>query len=167
MATPLADRAAAQVAALRDPARRRVLVREVSRFGAVGAAGFVLDTAVFNALLHEHVGVLTSKGISTVLAALFTYVLNRWWSFAHRERGEHRRDLPLFLLLSAIGLAIAEACLATSHYGLGYTSRTADNISGIGLGTVLGTIWRFYSFKRWVFTAPGTRTPEVLVVSVQ
>ena len=40
--------------------------------------------------------------------------------------GSLRRELPMFLLLSAVGLAIALACLGFSHYVLGYTSTLAD-----------------------------------------
>lgn len=163
MTAGLLDRATAE---LRDPDRRRVIVGEVVRFAVVGASGFVLDFAVFNLLIHEHVETIAAKALSTTLAAVLTYILNRRWSFAHRETRGHGRDLAVFLVLSAIGLAIATACLAISHYGLGYDSRLADNISGVGIGTVLGTLWRFYSFKRWVFTKPGTRSDEVLAAAV-
>lgn len=163
---PVTTGLAERTAPLRDPARRRVLFGEVLRFGAVGAGGFALDTVVFNVLIHGGVGPLTSKAISTVLAALLTYVLNRSWSFRHRQTREHSRDLLVFLVLSGIGLAIAELCLGISHYALGYHSHLADNISGVGIGTVLGTLWRFWSFKRWVFTAPDTRNDELLAASV-
>jgi putative flippase GtrA len=163
VSTGLLDRAQAE---LRDPVRRRVVFGEIWRFGTVGGAGFLLDLGIFNVLIHLDVGPMTSKGISTTLAALLTYVLNRHWSFAHRETRGYRRDLGVFLVLSAIGLGIAEACLGISHYLLGFESHLADNVSGVLIGTALGTIWRFYSFKRWVFTKPGTRSDEVLAASV-
>ena len=150
----------------RDPARRQVLVGEVLRFAVVGAAGFLLDLFIFNILIHKGVGPLTSKAISTTVAALGSYIANRHWSFAHRPGGTYRRDLVLFLVLSAVGLGIAEACLAISHYGLGFHSRLADNVSGIGFGTILGTIWRFWSFRRWVFVDPSTSDEELLAASL-
>jgi putative flippase GtrA len=152
--------------AFRDVEKRRTFVGEVLRFGAVGGVGFVLDFAVFNVFLHHGVGVLTSKAISTTVAALLTYVLNRKWSFAHRDNRGHARDLSIFLVLSTIGLGIAEACLAITHYGLGLNTKLDDNVSGVLVGTILGTLWRFYAFKRWVFTKPGTRSDEVLAASV-
>jgi putative flippase GtrA len=157
------QRAAAE---LRDPVRRQVIVGEVLRFAIVGASGFVLDFALFNILIHRDMETIAAKAISTTVAAVLTYVLNRSWSFAHRNTRGHSRDLTVFLALSAVGLGIATACLAISHYWLGFDSRLADNISGIGFGTVLGTLWRFYSFKRWVFTKPGTRNDEVLAAAV-
>jgi putative flippase GtrA len=161
--TSILERAQAE---FRDPVRRRVILGEVLRFGTVGASGFVLDFILFNLLIHRHMESIEAKAISTTLAAILTYVLNRSWSFAHRETRGHRRDLAVFLVLSTVGLGIATACLAISHYWLGYDSRLADNISGVGFGTVLGTAWRFYSFKRWVFTKPGTRNDEVLAAAI-
>jgi putative flippase GtrA len=61
------------------------------------------------------------------------------------------RELPLFIVLSAVGLGIAEFCLVFSHYVLGYHSVLSDNLSANGIGLVLGMLWRFWSFKRWVF----------------
>lgn len=162
MSSPILERAQA---GFRDPEKRRTIIGEVLRFGAVGGIGFVIDFASFNVFLHHGIGVLTSKAISTTIAALLTYILNRKWSFAHRETRGHARDLTLFLVLSAIGLGIAEACLAFTHYGLGLNSKLDDNVSGVLVGTILGTLWRFYAFKRWVFTRPGTRADEVLAAS--
>ena len=44
--------------------------------------------------------------------------------------------------------------LAISEYVLGLHSRVAYNISGNLIGTGLGMVWRFWSFKRWVFVEP-------------
>lgn len=150
---------------LRDRDRVRVLVGEVIRFGVVGVVGFGIDIAGFNVLRHFGVGPLSSKAASTSVAAVASYVLNRHWSFAHRARRSTRRELFLFLLLSAVGLGIAETCLAISHYGLDHTSRLADNVSANGIGLVLGSLWRFWSFKRWVFTKHPERAGEALVNS--
>jgi hypothetical protein len=41
-----------------------------------------------------------------------------------------------------------------SHYVLGFESRLADNISANGVGLVLGTMFRFWSYRRFVWAAP-------------
>ena len=46
---------------------------------------------------------------------------------------------------------IALTCLFISHYALGFTSRLADNIAANGIGLALGTMFRFWSYRRWVF----------------
>lgn len=131
--------------------RFQVVIHEVAKFGIVGAFNFGLDVVLFNAFRSAGVGPLTSKTFAMTIAATSSYFMNRHWSFAHRARSGVRREYVLFIVLSAVGLAIALTCLAVSHYALGFTSRLADNVAGNGIGTVLGTIWRFWSFKRWVF----------------
>jgi hypothetical protein len=48
-------------------------------------------------------------------------------------------------------MAIALACLAVSHYLLDLRSPLADNISANGVGLVLGTLFRFWAYRRFVF----------------
>jgi hypothetical protein len=44
------------------------------------------------------------------------------------------------------------ACLSFSHDLLGFTSPLADNISGNFFGIGLGTLFRFWAYRRFVFT---------------
>ncbi|MDX6285630.1 MAG: hypothetical protein QOG53_1115 [Frankiales bacterium] len=143
---------------LRNPLRSlddavRLLVHEVLKFGTVGVINFILDVALFNILRLEVLPdkPLTCKAISTAVAATSSYFMNRHWTWSHRARTGVKRELPLFVVLSAIGLGIAEFCLFFSHYVLGLDSLLSDNISANGFGLVLGMLWRFWSFKRWVF----------------
>jgi putative flippase GtrA len=50
-----------------------------------------------------------------------------------------------------IGSAIAVGCLAISHYLLGLTSPLADNISANVVGLILGTAFRFWAYRTFVF----------------
>jgi putative flippase GtrA len=160
---------ARQVAAAVVTALRRVhsrlghLVRELVKFGMVGAVAFVVDVGLFNVLLHQTDKPLTSKTISTVAATTVAYVGNRFWTFRRRSRSGVGREYALFFLLNGVGLAIALGCLAISHYLLGFTSRLADNIAANVIGLGLGTAFRFWSYRRYVFpallpeaAAPGT-----------
>lgn len=128
---------------------------ELAKFGTVGALAFVVDVSIFNLLLHVTGKPLTSKILSTVVAATMAFALNRAWSFRHRQRTSVRREYALFFALNAIGLVIAVGCLAISHYLLGFDSRLADNISANGVGLVLGTSFRFWSYRRYVWAAPA------------
>lgn len=127
------------------------LVRELMKFGVVGGIAFVVDIGLFNLLLHATDKPLTSKTISTVVATTVAYVGNRHWTFRRRNRSGVRREYALFFLLNGVGLVIALACLATSHYLLGFTGRLADNIAANVVGLGLGTAFRFWSYRRWVF----------------
>lgn len=133
--------------------RFRAVLHEVAKFGVVGFLNFALDVALFNllrvSLLHDKP--LTAGVVSTAVAATSSYFMNRHWTWRHRARSGLRRELPLFLVLSGVGLGISTGCLALSHYALGLHTLLADNIAKNGFGLVLGMAWRFWSFKRWVF----------------
>lgn len=136
-------------------AKVRGLFSELAKFGTVGAISFLVDIAIFNAVLHFLDKPLTAKVISTVFSATNAFLLNRAWSFKHRERTSVRREYALFFGLNVIGLGIALLCLFVSHYVLGFESRLADNIAANGVGLVLGTLFRFWSYRRFVWAAPA------------
>lgn len=128
---------------------------EVAKFGAIGLVAYVIDVGIFNLLLHNSLSEkpLTAKTISAILATTVAYFGNRFWTFRSRARTSYRREYLLFLLLNGVGMGIQLACLAISHYLLGFTSTLADNVSGNGFGLILGTLFRFWSYRKWVFLA--------------
>jgi putative flippase GtrA len=140
--------------------RLRSLAHEALKFGVVGAVGFLVDVSVFNVLRYagdpgvlEHKP-LTAKAISVALATLVTYFGNRHWTWRDRPRAARHREAVLFFLFSGLGMAIALVCLAFSHYVLDLRSPLADNISANLIGMGLGTIFRFWAYKRYVFLHP-------------
>lgn len=133
----------------------RVFAAELSKFGVIGAINTALDFVILNALVFGlGMGPLWAKCVSTVIAATSSYFMNRHWTFAHRARSGMRREYTLFFLLNLVGLAIGLACLAVTRYGLGQDSVLAINFANLA-GLVLGTVFRFWSYRRWVFLADG------------
>ena len=136
--------------------RRRYdgLAREAAKFGAVGAVNTVLDFAVLNLLVFGlGLAPLRSKVLSTVVAATSSYLMNRHWTFRHRDRQRVHREYVLFFLLNAVGLAIALLVLGVVRYGFDQDSALALNAANVvGLG--LGTVFRFWSYRRFVWTRP-------------
>ncbi|XVU24766.1 GtrA family protein [Actinoplanes sp. CA-054009] len=148
--------------------RIRGLVRELGKFGTVGSISFAIDLAIFNVLLQAGVETLFAKTISTVLATSVAFTGNRFWTWRHAAHTNMARQYTMFFVLNAIGLGIGLACLAISHYGLGsvwpvFETKLADNISGQLIGTAVGTLFRFWSYRRFVFpvaTPPGPPPPH-------
>lgn len=131
------------------------LVRELMKFGVVGSIAYLIDAGVNNLLRQTEAfddRPLTAKGLSVAFAAVFAFLGNRFWTFRHRSDPGLARGFLLFFFLNFVGLLIAVGCLALSHYVLGFTSLLADNIAGNIIGTGLGTLFRFWSYRKWVFT---------------
>lgn len=131
-------------------------LKEVLKFGVVGAVAFIVDVGVFNLLRFFGPAVLedkplTAKVVSVVAATTFAYFGNRIWTFQDRSRTGYLREYVLFFLLNGVALVISVACLAISHYVLGFTSPLADNISANIIGLGLGTLFRFWSYRKFVF----------------
>ncbi|WP_298747611.1 GtrA family protein [uncultured Serinicoccus sp.] len=144
----------------RARATYQVLVAELAKFGTVGAVAFVLDTALYNLLVFGVPGLgegpmsgspLWAKVVATSVATVFSWVGNRWWTFRHRRSEPVAHEFALFVLFNAVGLLIAVACLGFSRYVLGLDSQLADNVSGNGVGLVLGTMFRFWAYRTFVF----------------
>jgi putative flippase GtrA len=139
--------------------RRRFaeLLPELAKFGVVGTTGAVIDLGGA-AYLHGVVGVeaMLAKALSIAAATVVTYLGSRFWTFRHRVNQALLREGTLFAVLNLIGLVIAEIVIAFTTYGLGLKSALAYNAASI-VGTGLGTIFRYFSYKKWVFLAgdPG------------
>jgi putative flippase GtrA len=133
------------------------LVPELAKFGVVGLAGAVVDLGGA-AYLHGAVGVgpMVSKGLAIIAATVVTYLGSRFWTFRHRVNQALLREGVLFAALNIVGLAIAECVIAFVTYGLDMKGTLAYNAASVA-GTGLGTIFRYFSYKKWVFLAgaPG------------
>jgi putative flippase GtrA len=141
------------------PSRGPRLLRELAAFGVVGLIAFVVDLGTFNAARHLlDVGPLSAKTTSVVLATTVAFAGNREWTFRDRGRAPAGRQYVLFFLLNGVALLIALACLGVTYYVLGLRSPLAENISANGVGLVLGTAFRFWAYRRWVFRPGCQRT---------
>jgi len=140
------------------------LVHEVAKCGLVGLLGTIVDLPIYNWLVFDnplifgtpgdgvfHHKPLTAKVISTTIATVVTYLGNRHWTWRHRERTGLHREYVLFFVLNAIGLLIAAGCLGFSRYILDQHNALADNISANIIGLGLGTLFRFWSYRKFVF----------------
>jgi len=128
------------------------LIHEIAKFGIIGAVAFALTIGLSNGFhFGLNLGPLTSFSLATAIAAVLSYFANRHWTWRHKDNTGVRRELPLFLVLSFVGLAISDVPVGVSEYILGLHSPLAYNISSTLIGTAFGTVWRFWSFRRWVF----------------
>jgi putative flippase GtrA len=134
------------------------LVRYALKFGVVGLAGYAIDVVVFNALRlgvfgddHFFQGPLGAKIISVTIATIATWFGNRFWTFREHRRKNYLLELLEFGVVAVGGLLIALLCLWVSHYVLGFDNLVADNISTNVVGLFLGTAFRFFLYRFWVY----------------
>jgi putative flippase GtrA len=144
--------------------RLSALVREVGKFGAVGGVAFLVDLAIFNILIGTGTESRVAKTISMLIATTIAFLGNRFWTWRHSRHTHMARQYTLFFVINGVGLGISLACLTISHNLLGdiwpvLRTQAADNISGQLIGTALGTLFRFWSYRRFVFPADDTSEP--------
>ncbi|MFW3172816.1 GtrA family protein [Geodermatophilus sp. CPCC 206100] len=134
-------------------ATRRLLLRELSAFGAVGAVCFVLDLSLFSLLYTQAgVGAVLAKLVSTLVSTTVAFVGHRYVSFGRRARTGLRREYLLFWAVNGVTLLLGLAIVAFVRYPLGQESAwvlQAANLGSIAVGTVI----RFLAYRSWVFPA--------------
>ncbi|MBB6415634.1 putative flippase GtrA [Streptomyces sp. AK010] len=136
------------------------MVREVAKFGAVGGVGVLVNLAVFNLVRHTtDLQVVRASVIATVVAIVFNYVGFRYFTYRDRDKSRRTREMTLFLLFSAIGLVIENGVLYAATYGFGWNTPLQNNVFKF-LGIGIATLFRFWSYRSWVFRAlPARETP--------
>jgi putative flippase GtrA len=134
---------------------------ELIKFAIVGGTTFLIDSGIFYTLklsILESKPV-TAKIIAGVVAVIASYILNREWSFKNRGGREPAHEAALFFMISAIGVVISFIPLYISSYVFNLrvpevsltTENIADFISAYVIGNLLQMVFRFWSFRKFVF----------------
>ena len=142
---------------LRGPTYREWLV-EFIQFLTVGLGSYVVDVGLFNLLAYSGIVTLpgdapmVAKTISVSVSIIFSWVVNRLWTFKNRSDKSKGREFVLFILVNIGGLLLALGSLGISRFVLGFDSQLADNIAANVVGLVLGTAFRYICYRYIVFT---------------
>ncbi|MBT3151694.1 GtrA family protein [Streptomyces sp. CHD11] len=129
--------------------------RELLGFATVGLLAYAVDLALFLWLRGPAgLGPLTAKALSFVAGCAVAYAGNAYGTYrGTRVRGA--RPYAMFFAVNLAGAAVQLLCLTVSHYGLGFTSRRADTVSGAVIGMALATGVRFWGTRTLVFRNTG------------
>ncbi|NUT38026.1 MAG: GtrA family protein [Hamadaea sp.] len=135
------------------PERFQQLAHEILKFGLVGILNTLINLTVFNVLLFSiaDVGRVKANFVATAVATVFAYLMSRYWTFKDRPSDHSTsREFVLFVIFNIIGLGIESALIGGTVYIIGTSSIVAVNIAKIvGLG--LGTVFRFWAYRSFVF----------------
>ena len=127
---------------------RRLLGSQFARFCAVGASGYVVNLAVYAALLAAGLHYLAAAAVAFVVAAASNYLWNRTWTFRTTDApvlGQGARAL----VVSALSLG------ANQLFLLVLVSAGAGQLAGQAVAIVLVTPFSFTANKLWAFAQSG------------
>ena len=131
-------------------ARFRQLIHEGFKFMLIGVVGAIVTFGAANAL--HSIGKYKAITIATILATAITYLGNRYWTFRHRQGKGTTRDSTMFFVLNGVGLLIYYGCIGLLDVaGLGH-DLAWYNVALV-VGTGLGTLFRFWSYRKWIWLA--------------
>jgi len=137
--------------------RFATLIAELTKFGLVGTIGLITDLGGA-AFLHGTVGLgpLTAKAIAATFATVLSYAGHRLWTFRHRAHQGLMRGWVIFFGLNLVGLLISLLVIGFFTEVLQLHGLAAYNVAQV-FGVILGMLFRYWSYKRWVFLAfePG------------
>ncbi len=135
-------------------------MREFAKFGAVGGVGLLVDLGVFNLLRQvTELPVVRASIVATVVAIGFNYLGFRYFTYRDRDKSRRTKELSLFFLFSLVGLVIQSGVLYAATYGFGWDSPLQSNIFKF-LGIGIATLFRFWSYRTWVFQALPDPDPD-------
>ncbi len=141
---------------MRCTTRFRQIIHEFAKFGVIGVIGLII-TNVGYALMHSHgVGPVTATTLATIIATIVTYIGNRYWSFAHRERTSVPREGLVFFVLNGIGLLIQDAVVAFNSYVLHLEHHKLAEFLALNIGIAIATMFRFWSYRKFVWRPTPT-----------
>ncbi|WP_347110330.1 GtrA family protein [Paenarthrobacter sp. S56] len=126
--------------------------REVAKFGAVGGIAFVIDNGLTYYLMHGPMTDSPSKArfAGAVVATIFSWVANRFWTFRHRRQDNVLREFVMFVIINGIGIGISTGFTFIANYGLGITDKNILFAAGV-VGILVATVVRFFAYRFLVF----------------
>ena len=129
---------------------------EKLRFLLVGGANTLLDFGILFTLVALGVDKLFANFISTSIAFIFSFLLNRSFTFKATD-GNARRQFGLFLVITMFGLWVIQPMIITAvAIWLGGSGLNSGLVLLIGklLATVVTLVWNYVMYARFVFTKP-------------
>jgi len=119
--------------------------QELGKFCVVGAVGYVINLAVYDALLHARVHYLVAATCSFLVAVTSNYTWNRLWTFREHRGHVGIQGMRFFVVsLVALGANLAVLHLLIRYGGL-------DKLSAQAVAIVLVTPLNFVGNKLWSF----------------
>ena len=140
-------------AATLQPARPRLVAsllsvrnwQQLGKFCVVGAVGYLINLAVYDALLHAGLHYLVAATCSFLVAVTSNYTWNRLWTFREHRGHVGVQGMRFFVVsLVALGANLVLLHLLIANAGL-------DKLLAQAVAIVLVTPLNFVGNKLWSF----------------
>ena len=89
-----------------------------------------------------------SAAVAFCVSGGVNYMASMRYVFTHRADMSRSREFAVFIVLSAVGLVINEACMAAGVAVLG-TSALMVTVTKL-FATAVVMVWNFFSRKKWL-----------------
>ena len=127
---------------------RLAMAAQFIRFGAVGLAGLVVDTATVYGLRHW-LGLYGAGLVAYVFAATGNWVLNRVWTFRGLGSGPAHRQWAMFMVTNLGGFVLNRGTYAILVTFV--AAAAAQPVIATAAGSVAGMFVNFSLSRRLVF----------------
>ena len=127
---------------------QRLVVAQFLRFGTVGLAGFVIDTATVYGLRAE-LGLYAGGVVAYLTAATSNWLLNRIWTFRGRGSGPAHRQWAMFLVTNLAGFVLNRGTYALLVTFVAVADR--QPILATAAGAAAAMFLNFSLSRRFVF----------------
>ena len=132
----------------------RHLIHEMFKFGVVGGVGFIVALGGADLLRYDAgFGKYKALTVATLAATVVTFIGNRYWTYRNRPRTGTWRESAIFFVMNGIGILIQYASVWIFQDLGGLSGKLWYNVANL-IGIAIGTCFRFYSYRKWVWKAP-------------
>lgn len=129
------------------PAQRAVFFQFL-RFGVVGVAGFVIDTATVYGL-RGSLGLYGAGAVAYVVAASGNWLLNRVWTFRGKGSGPAHHQWMKFMVANLFGFVLNRGTYAILVTFV--AAAASQPVIATAAGAVAGMFLNFHLSRRVVF----------------
>src|SRR5438874_11208034 len=121
--------------------------QQLGKFCVVGAIGYLINLAVYDALLHQGLHYLVAATCSFLVAVTSNYTWNRLWTFREHRGHLGIQGMRFFLVsLAAIGARLLVLHILIAYAGLGRLLAQAIAIAFVTPLNFVGN--KLWSFRR-------------------
>ena len=120
---------------------------QLAKFCTVGAAGYLVNLAVYDGLLHAGFHYLAAATCSFLVAVTSNYTWNRLWTFREHRGGIAAQGMRFFLV--SLGALAANLVVLQLLIALGL-----GKLGGQAIAIVLVTPLSFLGNRLWSFRRP-------------